>query len=175
MQLLKIQIPSISEKIHGWNSWIDTSISNVKIAEDNTTVIITVKGSDIAAGGWGSWDDFYINKTSTDDESGSGDNGSTGNNNFGSTPTTPTTPPTNTKPDNTTETKPDGTTVENKTETKPDGTKVETVTETATDGSKVETKKESETNTAGKQVDVATVSTKGVNSNMILEKLQLRY
>ena len=85
MQLLKIQIPSISEKIHGWNSWIDTSISNVKIAEDNTTVIITVKGSDIAAGGWGSWDDFYINKTSTDDESGSGDNGSTGNNNFGST------------------------------------------------------------------------------------------
>lgn len=83
MQLLKIQIPSISEKIHGWNSWIDTSISNAKIAEDNTTVTITVKGSDIVAGGWGSWDDFYINKTSTDDESGSGDNGSTGNNNFG--------------------------------------------------------------------------------------------
>ena len=64
---------------------------------------------------------------------------------------------------------------ENKTETKTDGIKVETVTETATDGSKVETKKESETKTAGKQVDVATVSAKGVNSNMILEKLQLRY
>lgn len=180
-------VTATADELKGWNSWIDTSISNLKIAEDNTTVTITVKGSDIAAGGWGSWDDFYINKTSTDEESGNGDNGSTGENNSGSNNaggSTPSTPSPETKPDNTTETKPDGSTVENKTETKPDGTKVETttetatdgskketvvetkldgtkvetITETATDGSKVETKKESETNTAGKQVDVATVT-----------------
>ena len=153
-----------ADKLKGYKNWIDTSISKVKIEEDNTIVTITVSGSDIAAGGWGSWDDFYIIEDNASDSTG----GSTDNNNSGSTPSTP---PTNTKPDNTTETKPDGTKVETttetkpdgtkvetKTETKPDGTKVETVTETATDGSKVETKKESETNTAGKQVDVATVT-----------------
>ena len=166
-----------ADELKGHKNWIDTSISKVKIAEDNTTVTITVTGSNIAAGGWGSWDDFYIIEDNASDSTG----GSTDNNNSGSTPSTP---PTNTKPDNTTETKPDGTKVETTTETKPDGTKVETttetatdgskketvvetksdgtkvetITETATDGSKVETKKESETNIAGKQVDVATVT-----------------
>lgn len=47
-------------ELNGWNNWLDACISNVEIEEDNTVVKITVKGTDIAAGGWGSWDDFYI-------------------------------------------------------------------------------------------------------------------
>ena len=143
-----------------WAVWQNPEITDIEITANNTPVTVGCKVT-TTSGAWGTWDDFYINKTSIDDESGNGDNGSTGENNSGSNNaggSTPSTPSPETKPDNTTETKPDGSTVETKTETKPDGTKVETVTETAIDGSKVETKKESETNTAGKQVDVATVT-----------------
>lgn len=49
-----------ADALIGWKNWRDTSISKVTIPQDNTQVTITVKGTDIAAGGWGSWDDFYI-------------------------------------------------------------------------------------------------------------------
>lgn len=144
---------------YGNAGWQNPEITDIEITANNTPVTVGCKVTTTSAA-WGTWDDFYINKTSTDDESGNGDNGSTGdnnggsNNNSGSTPTTPTTPPTNTKPDTTTETKPDGSTVETKTETKEDGTKVETVTETATDGSKKETVVE--TKPDGKKVEKIT-------------------
>ena len=178
------EVKSEDVTLSGWKGWQKVVVKGIKVTKEmidagkgEITLIVKAK---LNGGAWGTMDDaslYFLKDITTG-------GGSTDNNNSGSTPTTPTTPPTNTKPDTTTETKPDGSTVETTTETKEDGTKVETVTETAadgsktetvvetktdgtkietvtetaTDGSKVETKKESETNTAGKQVDVATVT-----------------
>lgn len=50
-----------SAKVNGWNNWINAEIPAIEITQDNTVLTITVTAADVAAGGWGSWDDFYIN------------------------------------------------------------------------------------------------------------------
>ena len=49
-----------SANVNGWNNWSNAEISPIDIEEDGTVVTITVTAADVAAGGWGSWDDFYI-------------------------------------------------------------------------------------------------------------------
>ena len=98
-----------ADPLKGWKTWIDVSVPNVKITEDNTEVKIKVTGTDIEAEGWGSWDDFYINEVtvpasggdSTPDYSG----GSSGGAGSATTPSVDIV------------TNPDGTTTETKTET----------------------------------------------------------
>lgn len=51
-----------ADPLKGWKTWIDVSVPNVKITGNNTVVTIKVAGTNIAAEGWGSWDDFYINE-----------------------------------------------------------------------------------------------------------------
>lgn len=114
-------VTATADELMGWKNWINTSISKVKITEDNTIVTITVKGSNIAANGWGSWDDFYIiEDTSSNNPSGGGSD------------VAPSTPSTD---DTTVTTNPDGTTTETKTETVTNeaGKEVEVTTETQKD------------------------------------------
>lgn len=99
-----------ADTLKGWKVWVEPSISNVKIAKDGTTVKIKVTGSDIAAGGWGSWDDFYITKDTSSNSSGGSSSSSSGGSTAGGSTSTPA--------DNTVITKnPDGTTTETRTET----------------------------------------------------------
>ncbi|MDY5102406.1 MAG: glycosyl hydrolase 53 family protein [Agathobacter sp.] len=133
-------VTTTADELMGWKNWIDTSISKVKITENNTTVTITVKGSNIAAGGWGSWDDFYI----IEDTSSTTPSGGSGSVTTPPIPTTPETPST----DDTTTT-PDDTTVI----TNPDGTITETKMETVT-------------NEAGKAVTVTTETQKDAEGNV---------
>lgn len=51
-----------SAKVNGWKNWSNPEISPVEILKDDTVLTITVTAENIAAGGWGSWDDFYINR-----------------------------------------------------------------------------------------------------------------
>ena len=134
-------VTTTADELMGWKNWIDTSISKVKITEDNTTVTIKVKGSNIAAGGWGSWDDFYIIEDTSSTTPSGGSSSSTG------TPSTPTTPETPSTDDTTTT--PDDTTVI----TNPDGTTTETKTETVT-------------NEAGKEVEVTITTDKDAEGNV---------
>ena len=133
-------VTATADELMGWKNWIDTSISKVKITENNTTVTITVKGSNIAAGGWGSWDDFYI----IEDTSSTTPSGGSGSVTTPPIPTTPEIPST----DDTTTT-PDDTTVI----TNPDGTTTETKTETVT-------------NEAGKEVEVTITANKDAEGNV---------
>ena len=51
-----------SANVNGWNNWSNAEISPIDIEEDGTVVTITVTAANVAAGGWGSWDDFYIHR-----------------------------------------------------------------------------------------------------------------
>lgn len=144
-----------ADSLKGWNTWIDTSISNVKITEDNTTVTIKVVGSDIAAGGWGSWDDFYINKVVS---------------------STTTTPPTNSytgsyggsysgSSSSTTEDKPNDTTTEDSTSADNTPADNTTVTENP-DGTTTETKTQTAENEAGNTVETTVTTEKDKDGNI---------
>ncbi len=143
-------VTATADELMGWKNWIDTSISKVKITEDNTTVTITVKGSNIAEDGWGSWDDFYI----IEDSSSTSPSG-------GGSVVAPSEPST----DNTTVT------------TNPDGTTTETKTETVTNeaGKEVavttETKKDAEGNVLGStETSVIESIAKNTTATVTVEK-----
>lgn len=51
-----------SAQVNGWKNWSNPEISPIEIQQDNTVLTITVTAADVAAGGWGSWDDFYVNR-----------------------------------------------------------------------------------------------------------------
>ena len=46
-----------------WGSWANPEIKDIEITEDNTEVTIGVR-STASAGGWGAFEDFYVNKMS---------------------------------------------------------------------------------------------------------------
>lgn len=46
-----------------WQSWENPTISEIEIKNDNTEITVGVY-TKYTAGGWGSWDDFYLAKTS---------------------------------------------------------------------------------------------------------------
>lgn len=50
-------------ELKGWNNWINAEVKDIIITEDNTELTIKMSADNIAAGGWGSWDDFYVNMT----------------------------------------------------------------------------------------------------------------
>lgn len=75
----------VSESLSGWREWKETTISEIKVEENNTkvTVGLSVKGG---AGSWGTIDELYLRKIKdidTDSNSGSG-NGNNGSNGSGS-------------------------------------------------------------------------------------------
>ena len=79
---------TVSEALSGWREWKETTVSDIKVNENNTkvTVGMTVKGG---AGCWGTIDELYLRKIKDVDAdnnsgSGSGNNGSDGGNGSGS-------------------------------------------------------------------------------------------
>lgn len=48
--------------VTGWKNWYNAEIRPITIEKDDTVLTITVSAENISAGGWGSWDDFYINR-----------------------------------------------------------------------------------------------------------------
>ncbi|MDO5519777.1 MAG: glycosyl hydrolase 53 family protein [bacterium] len=54
---------TVDTSVNGWQNWSNPTISKITVAKNKTQ--ITVGASvDAAAGAWGSWDDFYLYKTS---------------------------------------------------------------------------------------------------------------
>ena len=49
--------------LSGWKNWVTPTI-NLEITEDNTTVIVGILITN-QAGGWGTWDDFYLGEADT--------------------------------------------------------------------------------------------------------------
>ncbi len=62
--------------VTGWQNWDNPEVKDITITENSTEVIVgvSVKG---ASGGWGAWDDLYLNRTG-DVEAMSGENDGTG-------------------------------------------------------------------------------------------------
>lgn len=50
---------TVDTSVNGWKNWSNPEIESFVIEEDGTEVTIGVSVSS-AAGGWGSWDDFYL-------------------------------------------------------------------------------------------------------------------
>lgn len=97
-------------KLLGWNNWLNPEIKNVAVPAD-AEIELSLIGENIAAGGWGAWDDLYVNKYVApasqppviDSGSGSGSVAAGGS--------------TQDKTDTAVTKNPDGTTTETKTET----------------------------------------------------------
>lgn len=58
--------------LKGYKNWQNPEVDNIEITEDGTVLTITVTAENVAAGGWGAWDDFYINKVIRNESSGGG-------------------------------------------------------------------------------------------------------
>lgn len=75
---------SVDTSVNGWQNWSEPVIDNIEVLNDGTEVTIGVYVNS-TAGTWGSWDDFYLNCVSDeDDNAGSGDNDNAGTGDTGS-------------------------------------------------------------------------------------------
>lgn len=59
--------------VSSWQNWTNPTISPIEITEDNTEVTVGVY-TRTNAGGWGSWDDFYLRKADAAEENNNNDN-----------------------------------------------------------------------------------------------------
>lgn len=75
---------SVDTSVNGWQNWSEPVIDNIEVLNDGTEVTIGVYVNS-TAGTWGSWDDFYLNCVSVeDDNTGSDDNDNAGTGDTGS-------------------------------------------------------------------------------------------
>ena len=120
----------------GWAKWQNPEIENIEITSDNTSVTLGCKFT-TTSGAWGTWDDFYLNKTGDVSDSGNGNGGSSSNTGSGLGSGSSSTPGSSAdnKNDSTTTKNPDGTTTETKKETTTNesGKEVETTVTTKKD------------------------------------------
>lgn len=66
---------SVDTGVNGWKNWAEPKLEELLVEEDGTQVIVGVYVS-AAAGGWGSWDDFYLyctKEAQTDTDTGNED------------------------------------------------------------------------------------------------------
>ncbi|MDD7177580.1 MAG: glycosyl hydrolase 53 family protein [Lachnospiraceae bacterium] len=101
---------------YGDAGWQNPEIENIEIKSDNTSVTLGCKFTTTSSA-WGTWDDFYLNKTGEVSDSGNGNGGSSSNTGSGAGSSSTPTSPADNKNDSTTTKNPDGTTTETKTET----------------------------------------------------------
>lgn len=58
---------SVDTGVNGWKNWSESKLEDLVVREDGTEVVVGVYVS-AAAGGWGSWDDFYLYDANFDSE-----------------------------------------------------------------------------------------------------------
>lgn len=58
---------SVDTGVNGWKNWSEPKLEDLVVKEDGTQVVVGVYVS-AAAGGWGSWDDFYLYDMNFDSE-----------------------------------------------------------------------------------------------------------
>lgn len=47
-------------ELKGYNNWVNSEVKLVEVKENGTPVTIKVSMANVADGGWGAWDDFYV-------------------------------------------------------------------------------------------------------------------
>lgn len=60
---------SVDTGVNGWKNWSEPKLEELVVEEDGTQVVVGVYVSAVA-GGWGSWDDFYLYSVKEADEPG---------------------------------------------------------------------------------------------------------
>ena len=53
---------SVQTGVTGWQNWANPEVTDIKVSEDGTEVVIGVSVK-AQAGAWGAWDDFYLYRT----------------------------------------------------------------------------------------------------------------
>ena len=63
-----VEYQTKNAEFKGYKAWQNPEISDIKVNEDGTEITVGIRALDIAGGGWGAYDDFYLNKSVDDVE-----------------------------------------------------------------------------------------------------------